>query len=177
MMQILPIKDFPNYYITDYGEVYSSNYRNTGKTKKIKLSNKKNGYILACLGRSNYEWVHRLVAKTFIPNPENKPEVNHKNGIKTDNRVENLEWVTSSENQKHRFRILGQKGPKSFLGKCGKFHPRTKIIQQIKDGQIIAEFYGVYEAQRETAINPANINSCCKRKRKTAGGYQWQYKE
>lgn len=62
------------------------------------------GYLYVSLGKSNKERVNRLVAKTFIPNTENKPEVNHKNGIKADNNIDNLEWVTGSENKKHAYK-------------------------------------------------------------------------
>lgn len=181
MSKALPIKDYPGYYVTDNGLVFSrvitKHSNKEGRIKKLKQTLTKNGYYGVCLGKYNYEWVHRLVAKTFIPNPENKPEVNHKNGIKIDNRVENLEWVTRSENQKHRFEVLGQKGPKSFLGRFGKLHPRAKIVQQIKDGKIIKEFFGTQEAYRKTGIRMGNICSVCKGRRKTAGGYEWKYKQ
>lgn len=174
-MKKAQIKDFPNYIITDTGDVYSI----VGHIKKIKPYNSR-GYLRVTLSKNNvntHKSVHRLVAEAFIPNPGNKPQVNHKNGIKTDNRVENLEFCTASENTKHAFDVLGRKANKPWLNKFGKDNYLSKLVLQIQDGKIIAEFYGTQEAERKTNIKSSNIRKCCKGIRNTAGGYQWKYKE
>lgn len=177
-MKALRIKDFPDYYITDTGDVYSRNFSKNpnGRIKRLKPLHSKDGYyrIAFMKGKKHYtKSIHRLVAEAFIPNPENKRTVNHKNGIKSDNRVENLEWNTYSENLYHKHRVLGYKG--TMLGKTGSRCPNSKTVLQVKDGKIIAKFAGCHEAERQTNIMYQHIADCCRGIRKTAGGFQWRY--
>lgn len=168
------IKGFPNYIIDDTGLVYSVCH---GKIRKVALFRKSNGYISVCLCKNNKKYtkyVHRLVAEAFVPNPDNKPCVNHINGIKNDNRSINLEWCTYVENMRHSVDVLGHRGP--WVGKYGKYHPTSKIVLQIKNGKIIAEFFSTHEAERQTGIRCNNISECCSGRYKHAGGYQWKYK-
>lgn len=109
--------------------------------------------------------VHRLVAEAFIPNAENKREVNHINGIKTDNRVENLEWNTSQENTIHAY--------KKGLEK----HCSTKVLQYDLQGNLLREWDSIKEAGAKTNTEPGNISACCRGHRRKAGGYMWSYKE
>lgn len=172
MSRALQIKGFTNYYVTDNGDVYSRNYNGTGRIKKLKPSSNGLGYLMVNVG-GKHKSVHRLIAETFIPNPDNKPQVNHKNGIKDDNRVSNLEWVTRSENMRHSFDILGHKG--SYAGKFGRDNPIAQKVLQIKDGKTIAMFYGIGDAHRQTGIDYSNISKCCRGILKNTGGFQWKY--
>ena len=151
------------YYISSYGRIYST------KTKIIMKTPKDGrGYAncnLTIEGKYINVKIHKLVAKHFIPNIDNKPFINHIDGIKTNNNVSNLEWVTPSENTLHARRTGLHKSD------------GDKAVNQIKDGIIINTFKSISEASRVTGINRSNINQCClKHKRyKTAGGYEWEY--
>jgi len=149
---------FPGYQVSDTGRVKRS--INGKMLRPVRYSN---GYYVVNLSGRRIG-VHRLVGLAFIPNPDGLPQINHKNEIKTDNRVENLEWCDSKYNNNYGLR--NQKVSVSL----------SKPVKQLtRDGILIRVFYGIHEAGRETNINYRNIYLVLAGQRKTAGGYKWEY--
>jgi hypothetical protein len=161
------------YQVSNLGNVKSFNQNKNGKILTLSISHR--GYVMVSL-RINIQKsfsIHRLVAQAFIQNTENKSEVNHINGIKTDNRVENLEWATRSENQFHAYRT----GLKKAIGKKGENNPRSMPVVQMKlDGAFVANYAGAKEAARHTGIRQSGISKCCNGVIKKSFGFKWQYK-
>lgn len=143
--------------------------------EKMLTPNVRNGYLRITLYKNDKRKIfsaHKIVALIFLPNPENKPEVNHIDGKKDNNCVDNLEWVTRKENMKHAqehdliSRRIGEKHPNS-----------KKVLQYDLNGNFIKVWNSTYEIKKNLGINQVNISVCCRGINKTASGYIWKYKD
>jgi hypothetical protein len=168
-----------NYQVSNMGRVKSLqrlikrghlNCERKVKERIKKVSLDKNGYIFLRLSKDGIKknlFVHRIVASAFLNNDDCLPQVNHIDGNKENCRVENLEWVSQSENSKHAFKI----GLRKPSGGAVKYKP---IAQYTIDGVLICQYKSIRDAFIKTQIN--NISACLrnKTKYKTAGGYLWK---
>ena len=160
-----------NYLISNYGEVKSLPQKGNffKKPTLLKQNLDKDGYKVVSLTDDNKKKrlikVHRLVALAFLSNPNNLPCINHKNEIKTDNRVENLEWCTVVYNNCYGKRL-------EKLKNKGK-----EVIQKTLEGTTINTYKNVKQASEFTNVCRSSIICCCNKKPYfiSAGGYKWEY--
>ncbi len=166
-----PIKGYEGLY-----EAGTNGLIRNAQTKEIKAMRlNKDGYYLVELYKGNvrkHKKVHRLIAETFIPKEEWNECINHKDEVKTNNSLDNLEFCTFSYNSTY-----GTAQKRSALSRIN--HPlRSKKILQINEkGEVMNEWCSIAEAYRQTKICRTNIIKCLKGLRNHAGGYQWKYKE
>lgn len=120
-------------------------------------------------------FVHRLVAEGFIPNPDNKPQVNHKDGTKSNNSAGNLEWVTASENTVHALKQGLRIPAKTYKGKFNDEHNRSQSVDMLTlDGVFVKTFPSMQEAQRQ-GFSQGNISTVIKGQRKSHKGFLWRF--
>ena len=158
-----PVRNYEGLYeglyeVSNTGKVKSLNYRKTGKERILKTYDNGHGYLFVVLskeGNREQPLVHVLVATAFLDNPDNLPEVNHKDEDKTNNCVENLEWCTSQYNT--------------------EYSQAKAVIGINKISGLILEFPSTREASRVTGTNISGIIRCCQGKIKSAKGFYWHY--
>lgn len=179
-------KDIPNYeglyQASNLGRiksldryVISKDYKSFRKGKIKKPSVHENNYLYVILSNKSVEkhkLVHRLIAETFLDNPNNYSVVNHINGNKQDNKVENLEWCNHQQNSQKAWEmgLYPKKKEKTHSTK------KVKVIQKDLQGNIIKIWDSITEVNKKLKINTTQISNCIKNKKyfKTAGGYKWE---
>lgn len=167
------IRGYENkYQVSNLGRI-----RNLKKGKILIPHIEEVGYTRICLcidGQKNWYRVHRIVAMTFIPNTELKREVNHKNGIKNDNRVENLEWCSRLENMQHAVKVLNR-NLGNFLGAMGRNHPRSKAVNQFTRDGILVKTYECGMEARRAGFSTTCISRCCNGEQSHYKDFIWQF--
>lgn len=164
-------------YETQYSVTESGLVFNKKINKIISICITGRGYNAVTLNKKMH-LLHRLVAIHFVPNPENKPQVNHKDGNKLNNHKDNLEWCTGSENMIHAYKT-GLQTPSEKQKKATSAHNKKnyskRVIQKNVNGDIIAEYESASEAARQTGFCQTHISSVCRGKVKLCHTFKFEY--
>lgn len=171
----IPIKGFEEkYLISNTGEVYSFYLRDNLKVQKNKYGY---AYCQLSISKNNlkYSLIHRLVALHFLPNPEDKPQVNHIDGNKGNNTLENLEWATAKENTKHAYE---KKLRNNEILRNNGIRNSKKVYQiDIDTKNIVKVWNSAREARRVGGFHDGHIANCCKLETESYNGFIWRYEE
>lgn len=175
-----PIPGFEGYSINEAGTVVKPEYvinqlsqvggvmtRRVIKERVVKHRVSNMGYLTVKIYKYKSvetRFVHRLVALTYIPNPENKPQINHIDGDRLNCHASNLEWTTQSENMIHSLRVLRKRPNRAIT-----------CLQYNLDGAFIKSHESQYAAARELGLSDSKINACCKGRRNHHGGFKFSY--
>lgn len=175
------IENFDKYEISNYGNVRSKViHRSKNENVPPRISYRylkpsiKRGYATVQISNNYYiltRLIHRLVAKAFIPNPNNLPQVNHKDEDTLNNCVDNLEWCTNEYNSNYGTR-------NERIGKTAKRNMKLAkpVLQYDLNGNLIKEWFSLEQITRETEFRKPNISKCCHEKSNTAYGFKWKFK-
>lgn len=171
----IPIKEFSFYEVSSFGRV-----KNGKRLLKTGLSH---GYPAVTLCNNGYRKtirVYRLVAISFLENPNNLPCINHKDGNKENSNVENLEWCTYGQNEKHAWNhglIVFTENMKKSVTKTilKEVDKQKKKVKCLKNGVVIAVYESACDAARNIKGSQPHISDCCNGKRITHKGYKWEW--
>lgn len=167
------VEGYPGYSVSTEGRVMSYRLK---EPKELAQQTTKCGYKYVRLSisknKSKYSLIHRLVAKAFVPNPDNKPQVNHIDGDKSNNKASNLEWVSAKENTRHAYE-LGLRD-NNTLARNGKSNSKPVSQIDVKTGRVIATFPSVSEV-RHHGFDRAAVQRCCYVRKDTHKGFRWRF--
>lgn len=168
--------DYPNYAVSNFGNVKSFIDNHLNYREKILKPIKRSNYLQVGLhkdGKTKHFLVHRLVALAFIPNPNNLPEINHKDENPLNNCVENLEFCDRKYNVNYGTAI--KRRAEKLKGVFNRQYCSKPVNQYTKEGVLVGSYPSTNEAQRQTGFDQGFISKCCNGKRQQAYGFVWRY--